>query len=171
MLPTQVSKPKLSTLKQHFIFKVGKVTYSIPASLRWIFIVLLLLLIFSIGSLKILKNFTSLSQTNLPLLDNCSTFFREENVLTWKIKNYGKPGNIGTLEIKTVDPTKGKWEGNQINETNNNTKTKMTGTFNRSTMSLIHPSGVEKWIGICKNRKIKGSIKTTYDSQLTFEMQ
>jgi hypothetical protein len=171
MLPIQKPKPKLNTSRQNSTFKIARVIYSTPASLRWIFAVLLLLLVFSTGGLLLLKSFTGLSQTNFPSLNKCSAFFQEENILSWKIKNYGKPGNMGTLEIKAIDSKKGKWEGNQINETNNNIKTKMIGTFNSSTMSLLHPSGVEKWMGICKDRKIEGFIKTTYNSQLTFEMQ
>jgi hypothetical protein len=171
MLPTQESKLKLHTPKQNPTFKIARVIYSAPASLRWIFAILLFLLVFSTSGLLLLKNFTGLSQTNLPSLNKCSAFFQEENILTWKIRNHGKPGNMGTLEIKTIDSAKGQWEGNQINKTNNSIKTRITGTFNNSTMSLLHPSGVEKWIGICKDTSIEGSIKTTYNSQLTFEMQ
>ena len=171
MLPTQKSKPKSNIAKQNNISKTARIIYLVPANLRWILLILLLLLIFSTCGLLLLKNFTGLLQTNLPLSNNCSAFFREDNILTWKIRNHGKPGNMGTLEIRDIDSGTGKWDGDQINKTKNNIKTRITGTFNSSNMSLLHPSGVERWIGICKNRKIEGSIKTTYDSQLTFEMR
>jgi hypothetical protein len=165
MLPTQESKPRLS------ISKIASFFFSFPSNLRWIFLVLLLLFIFSASGLLLLKNYTGLMQTNSSSQTNCSTFLREGNILTWKIKNHGRLGNVGTLKIRNVDSGTGEWVGDQINKTKNNIRTAMTGTLNGSTMSLLHPSGAERWLGICKSRKIEGSIETTYDSQLTFEMQ
>jgi hypothetical protein len=171
MLPTQESKPKASISKQNFIFTIARFFSSFPVSLRWTFLILLLILIFSTYGLLLLKYFTGSLQTNSSSQNNCSTFFQEGNILTWKIKNHGKPGNSGTLGIINVDSATGDWVGDQITKTKNNIKIRITGTLNGSTMSLLHPSGAERWFGICKNRKIEGSIKTTYDSQLTFEMQ
>lgn len=102
--------------------------------------------------------------------NTCSDLLREGNTLNWKIRNYGKLGNIGTLRIRNVDSATGEWIGEQITETKDDIKNRVTGTFNDSTMSLLHPNGAERWFGTCHSRKIEGSIKTTYASQLTFEM-
>jgi hypothetical protein len=171
MLPTQDSKPKPNISKQNFVSKIARVISSVPGNLRWTFLILLLLLIFSAYGLLLLKNSTGSLQADSSSQNNCSAFLREGNILTWKIKNHGRLGNIGTLEIRNVDSATGEWVGDQVNETKNNIGTIVTGTLDGSTLSLLHPSGAERWFGMCKSRKIEGSIKTTYDSQLTFEMQ
>lgn len=122
-------------------------------------------LVLNLNSLPQNQVKTSLTQ------NNCSALFFEGNVINWKIKNYGKLGNAGTLEIKNMDAVTGNWIGEQITQTKNNIKIRVTGKIDGFTMSLIHPSGAESWFGICQNRTIEGSIETTYDSQLTFEMQ
>lgn len=109
--------------------------------------------------------------TTFPAQNNCSAFFREGKILSWQIRNYGKPGNAGILKIEKVDSTTGEWVGEQITETKNGIRIRVTGTSSGFTMSLLHPSGVETWFGICKSREIEGSIQTTYESLLSFEMR
>jgi hypothetical protein len=186
-IPTILIWAGLFFLLLAFVSKLGGVIEVQPNQKRSaIFIGLLLL---TIGlALNITPTFLSISQpTPFPSLepnpsstspkpvesslqDTCSSILREGNILNWKIRNYRKLGNIGTLEIKNVDSVTGGWIGDQITENKDDIKIRVTGTFSSSTMSLIHPNGAERWFGNCRSGKIEGSIETTYASQLTFEM-
>lgn len=171
MLPNQEHKCIKNNPKQNFK-SINKGNNSPSLSgLGWILFSLALLLICSFFRLLLLKNSSKLSQENSLLKNDCSSFFQKGGTLRWRIKNYGKTVNTGTLEVINVDTVTGQWVGSQITETKNNINIRMTGVFKGSTISLIHPTGRERWFGICEKGGIKGSVKTTYDSQLTFEMQ
>jgi hypothetical protein len=171
MFPTQEYKRIQNKLKQNFKLKNKGNNLIFSVELIWILLLLTSLLICSIFGLLWLKNSSKLLQMNSLLKGNCSSFFQKGSILKWRIKNYGRTGNIGTLEIINVDAVTGQWVGSQITKTKNNINIRMTGVLKGSTMSLIHPTGGERWFGICEKGGIKGSIKTTYDSQLMFEMQ
>ena len=100
----------------------------------------------------------------------CATLLQKGSILNWKVRNYGKLDNIGTLKINHADVAKGEWAGDQITETKGNVSTSVTGTFSNSTMVMNHPTEPEEWNGNCRDRKVTGSIKTNYVSELTFEM-
>lgn len=167
-IPTILILAGLFFILLAFVSKLGVIEVQ-SAQQRWA-----ALMGISLVVVGIVLNLNSLPQnevTTFSSQNNCSALFREGNILSWKIRNYGKLGNVGTLEIRNVDFKSNKWVGDQITETKDDIKIRVTGTFNGFTMSLLHPSGAESWFGICNSRKIEGSIKTTYDSQLTFEMQ
>jgi hypothetical protein len=100
----------------------------------------------------------------------CATLLQKGSMLNWKVRNYGKLDNIGTLNIHYIDVVKGEWAGNQITETKGNVEVSVTGSFSNSTMVMLHPTEPEEWHGNCRDRRITGSIKTNYASELTFEM-
>jgi hypothetical protein len=167
-MPTILILVGLSFIILAFVSKIGGVIEVHPTLVRWVApLGLLLLVVGIILNLNASPNQVVMSSSS----NNCSALLREGNVLRWKVRNSGKLGNTGTLEIKNVDATTGKWVGDQITQTKDDIKISVTGTFKGFTMSLLHPSGVENWFGICGNSKIEGSIQTTYKSQLTFEMQ
>lgn len=167
-IPTILIIAGLFLILLAFFSKLGVIEVQF-AQKRWAALIGIFFLV-----VGIVLNLNSLPQnevTTFSSQNNCSALFREGNILSWKIRNYGKLGNVGTLKIKNVDSANTKWVGDQITQTKDDLKIKVTGTFNGFTMSLLHPSGAESWFGICNSRKIEGSIKTTYNSQLTFEMQ
>jgi hypothetical protein len=166
-IPTILIIAGLFLILLGFFSKLGVIEVQF-AQKRWAALIGIFLLV-----VGLVLNLNSLPQNEVITFssqNNCSALFREGNILSWKIRNYGKLGNVGTLEIKNVDSAS-KWVGDQIIQTKDDLKIRVTGTFNGFTMSLLHPSGAESWFGICNSRKIEGSIKTTYNSQLTFEMQ
>lgn len=171
MLPNQEHKRDQDKSKQNFKPKNKENDLPFSIELNWIMLSLTLLLTCSIFGLLWLKNSSKLLQGNLLPKDDCSSFFQKGSILKWRIENHGRTGNIGTLEIINVDTVTGQWVGSQITETKNNIHIRMTGILKGATMSLIHPTGRERWFGICEKGGIKGSIRTTYDSQLMFEMQ
>jgi hypothetical protein len=105
-----------------------------------------------------------------PSPSGCAAFFSENAVLTWKITDNGNPGNFGTLQIVDVNSATGAWIGDQITESKDDVKIRVSGRFEGAEMTLNHPNGAETWLGNCGDRTIAGTIQTTYPSQLTFEM-
>ena len=90
--------------------------------------------------------------------------------LFWTVQDTGKPGNAGTLRIISANSKSGAWSGEQIVQTKVGAKTKLTGKFEGSTVLISHPSQSETWFGACDSQKISGLIKTSYPSQLKFEI-
>lgn len=168
LIPTILILAGLFLILLAFVSQLGGVIKVQPVQQRWAALIGISLLV--VGLVLNLNSLPQNEVTTFSSQNNCSALFQEENILSWKIRNHGKLGNVGTLEIRNVDSATSKWVGDQITQTKDDLKIRVTGTFNGFTMSLLHPSGAESWFGICNRRKIEGSIQTTYDSQLTFEM-
>lgn len=100
----------------------------------------------------------------------CSQFIRIGNDLNWKIVGPNGIINAGTLEIISVNAVAKEWEAEQITQTKGNKKVFLKGTFSDAMISLNRGDS-EKWIGECKGDRISGKIKTTYSSDMEFEIQ
>jgi hypothetical protein len=164
------SKPKAS--ESFRIVEPGPLSFvqSIPASLKWTILGLVATLAISSIGLALLKGSRSSLRTAQPVKETCSGFFQPGKTLFWTIQDHGKPGNAGTLQIVSVDSKSGNWSAVQVVKTKNNARTKLTGKFEGSTVLISHPSQVETWFGACDSQKIAGLIKTSYASQLKFEI-
>jgi hypothetical protein len=100
----------------------------------------------------------------------CGQFIGIGNDLNWKIVGPNGIINAGTLEIISVNAVAKEWEAEQITQTKGNKKVFLRGTFSDAMISLNRGDS-EKWIGECKDDRITGKIKTTYSSDMEFEIQ
>ena len=100
----------------------------------------------------------------------CSQFIGIGNDLNWKIVGPNGIVNAGTLEIISVNAVAKEWEVEQITQTKGNKKVFLRGTFGDAMISLNRGDS-EKWIGECRDDRISGKIKTTYSSDMEFEIQ
>ena len=164
------SKPKAS--ESFRIVEPGPFSFiqSIPASLKWTILGLLTTLAISSIGLTLIKGSRQSLRTTQPLKETCSVFFQPGKSLFWTIQDRGKPGNAGTLQIISVDSKSGNWSGVQVVKTKNNARTRLSGKFEGSTALISHPSQAETWFGSCDGQKIAGLIKTSYSSELKFEI-
>jgi len=100
----------------------------------------------------------------------CSQFIGIGNDLNWKIVGPNGIVNAGTLEIISVNAVAKEWEVEQITQTKGNKRVFLRGTFGDAMISLNRGDS-EKWIGECRDDRISGKIKTTYSSDMEFEIQ
>lgn len=100
----------------------------------------------------------------------CRPFLAIGNVMHWQIGTKAQVVNAGTLQVMSVNETAREWEVEQITETKANKKVFLRGTFSEQ-MVFLNRGDAEKWIGECKADRIVGSIKTTYTSDMPFEIR
>jgi hypothetical protein len=100
----------------------------------------------------------------------CRPFVKMGQVLHWLIWNKDQVVNAGTLQVMSVNQTAREWEVEQITETKANKKVFLRGTFSE-TMVFLNRGDAEKWTGECKADRIVGSIKTTYTSDMPFQIR
>ncbi|MBD2108437.1 hypothetical protein [Nodosilinea sp. FACHB-13] len=162
-----------------FVSKVGGVIEVQPAQQKWSAPIGLALL--AAGLVLALNtppttnsssNESSPSATSVvpPPPISCAALLSQGKTLTWSTRNLGKADNSGTLQIVSANAEEKRWEGDQLTKADGSIF-RVSGSFDGFEMTMDHPTEPEVWFGRCGSSEIKGVIKTTYESQLTFEMK
>lgn len=100
----------------------------------------------------------------------CRPFLAIGNVMRWQIWNKAQVVNAGTLQVISVSEAAREWEVEQITETKANKKMFLRGTFSETKVAL-NRGDAEKWTGTCEADRIVGTVKTTYTSDMPFEIR
>jgi len=100
----------------------------------------------------------------------CRPFLAIGHVMRWQIWNKAQVVNAGTLQVISVSEAAREWEVEQITETKANKKVFLRGTFSATKVAL-NRGDAEKWIGTCEADRIVGTVKTTYTSDMPFEIR
>jgi len=90
--------------------------------------------------------------------------------MRWQIWNKAQVVNVGRLQVISVSEAAREWEVEQITETKANKKVFLRGTFSETKVAL-NRGDAEKWIGTCEADRIVGTVKTTYTSDMPFEIR
>ncbi|PZV01889.1 MAG: hypothetical protein DCF32_15655 [Leptolyngbya sp.] len=162
-----------------FVSKVGGVIEVQPAQQKWAAPIGLALLVFGLVLALNAPPATNSSDTEPspsatsivpPPPISCAALLSQGTTLTWSTRNFGKGDNSGTLQILSANAEDKKWEGDQVTKADG-AVFRVSGSFDGTEMTMDHPTEPEVWFGRCGSSEIKGVIKTTYESQLTFEMK
>ncbi len=161
-----------------FVSKVGGVIEVQPAQQKWSAPIGIALLVFGLVLALNAPPDTDFSSANpspsatslVPPPLTCAALLSQGTTLTWSTRNFGKEDNSGTLQVVGASAEAKKWEGDQLTKTDG-TVFRVSGSFDGVEMTMDHPAEPEVWFGRCGSGEIKGVIKTSYESQLTFEMK
>ncbi|HIK28909.1 MAG: hypothetical protein N3E45_05410 [Oscillatoriaceae bacterium SKW80] len=110
------------------------------------------------------KRFFLFAQQALP----CSNYIRPGKTLSWvllqKNNQVISQGIFQNIQVQN----NGNWSAEQINSAQNNTIQPVSGNFNGSNFTLVHPQSRETWIGSCSAIGINGTINN--DSERRFRI-